>query len=449
MSNRDNFIDAMGGLDEKLFAEHVARKYPSRAYRIKRYAMAAGIYVAACLVVALILPYIIGSPEQPGPISGDEPVRTETYAVSSGTAVETEMKYLSETVTESGTEEATVTDSETVTETEPATQSQTTESVTVEESMPPESPSDDITPSPTPAVTVHTPRTEPAETQKVQTQKVTAAVSSESIAATTTTVTTTKRPDVTTPVRYPEPYISDVTLTSVTVKLWGCDYTVSVDKPLYRVGDIVRVTLTLTNNGDKKLDFVDEVTHKNFLDSVKLYGNWRLTAYSGEGPSKRATLMPGDTWTYVANFDTTKLHPGIRWYLDARLTYYVDGKQMETEAGFAVCHEEMPYDMVTNPFRSEEFGYYISDAGTKGLYVIMENETGPNWEEYLNEEFLGFEIDRIERNENSEVLNDIMYPYQFSIFLKDTSNESMVTALYRMAELDKQTNFVYEVYVAD
>ena len=82
MSNRDNFIDAMGGLDEKLFAEHVARKYPSRAYRIKRYAMAAGIYVAACLVVALILPYIIGSPEQPGPISGDEPVRTETYAVS-------------------------------------------------------------------------------------------------------------------------------------------------------------------------------------------------------------------------------------------------------------------------------------------------------------------------------------------------------------------------------
>ena len=49
---------------------------------IKKYIMAAGIYVAACLVVVLMLPYIIGGPQKPNYLPGDEPVRTETYAVS-------------------------------------------------------------------------------------------------------------------------------------------------------------------------------------------------------------------------------------------------------------------------------------------------------------------------------------------------------------------------------
>lgn len=78
MTTRDIFIDAMSGIDEDLLTAHIQIKQPTKAQKIRKYAMAAAIYAAACLVVAIILPFIIGHGEDPSPVPGNDPVKVET-----------------------------------------------------------------------------------------------------------------------------------------------------------------------------------------------------------------------------------------------------------------------------------------------------------------------------------------------------------------------------------
>lgn len=78
MTIRDDFIDAMSMIDEDLITSHIRKKHPTKAQRIHRYVMAAGIYAAAILVVAVILPFVIGHGEDPKPVPGNDPVTVET-----------------------------------------------------------------------------------------------------------------------------------------------------------------------------------------------------------------------------------------------------------------------------------------------------------------------------------------------------------------------------------
>lgn len=80
MTNHERFLDAMNGIDEGFLQTHIRKKCPTGADRAKRYAMAAGIYAAAIIAVAVILPFVIRHGEDPKPIPGDDPVVAESSA---------------------------------------------------------------------------------------------------------------------------------------------------------------------------------------------------------------------------------------------------------------------------------------------------------------------------------------------------------------------------------
>jgi len=72
LKNRDLFIDAMGGIDEDLLTAHIQKKHPTRAQKVRKYSSVAAIYVAACLVIMLVIPFVIGkeAPVKP-PVESD------------------------------------------------------------------------------------------------------------------------------------------------------------------------------------------------------------------------------------------------------------------------------------------------------------------------------------------------------------------------------------------
>ena len=80
MIDRELFIDSVGEIDLELLAEHITRKIPTRAQKIRRYAMAVAAYAAAVIAVAVILPFIIGKGDDPSPVPGDDPIMTETHS---------------------------------------------------------------------------------------------------------------------------------------------------------------------------------------------------------------------------------------------------------------------------------------------------------------------------------------------------------------------------------
>ena len=104
MKNRDMFIDAMSGIDEDLLVAHLQKKHPTGAQKALRYSSIAAVYVAACLVVMLIIPFLMGTkggvsenPEGTAAEPGVLPIATESSADSSG-------KTESEVPTEESTE---------------------------------------------------------------------------------------------------------------------------------------------------------------------------------------------------------------------------------------------------------------------------------------------------------------------------------------------------------
>ena len=80
MKKTEKLIDAMAEVDEDLLSAHVQVKKPTKTQKIRKYAGAAAIYVAACLVVALLLPFIIGNEENPESQPGEKPIVTETHS---------------------------------------------------------------------------------------------------------------------------------------------------------------------------------------------------------------------------------------------------------------------------------------------------------------------------------------------------------------------------------
>ncbi|MBE6709349.1 MAG: hypothetical protein E7578_08940 [Ruminococcaceae bacterium] len=88
MKNRDNFIDLMEEIDLRHLDEHIKKNTDTKAKRIKRYVTAAGIYVAACVAVLLLIPVIINHTGigQPNNSPGANPVITDS--VDGGDAID-------------------------------------------------------------------------------------------------------------------------------------------------------------------------------------------------------------------------------------------------------------------------------------------------------------------------------------------------------------------------
>ncbi len=87
MTNRDKFLDAMSVIDEDLLTAHFQRKCPTKAQKIRKYAMAAAAYVAACLVLVIILPFIIGKDEIYTPAPGDSPIVVESDSTTENNTI--------------------------------------------------------------------------------------------------------------------------------------------------------------------------------------------------------------------------------------------------------------------------------------------------------------------------------------------------------------------------
>ncbi len=81
MKNRESFIDAIGEINEKYLTEHVRRRCPPNMHKIRRYVLAAGVYAAAILAVAILLPFVIGNGKEPEPtVKPNPPIVSETDA---------------------------------------------------------------------------------------------------------------------------------------------------------------------------------------------------------------------------------------------------------------------------------------------------------------------------------------------------------------------------------
>ena len=86
MKTKDMILDVLSDVDSRFIEEHARRTRPAK--RGTRYAMAAAGYIAACLVVALLIPLITGTSGNVTPgghsgitpgtqVSGDDPNEDE------------------------------------------------------------------------------------------------------------------------------------------------------------------------------------------------------------------------------------------------------------------------------------------------------------------------------------------------------------------------------------
>ena len=460
MSNRDNFIDAMGGLDEKLFAEHIARKYPSRAHRIKKYVMAAAIYAAACLAVAGILPFIIrqGNVPEPQPQPGNDPIKTELYGTSCGETdgVTSFVDYVNKTETSLDETEITETESSVVTEvdtTEPDEISATT--IPLSDVVQPQTPGDD------PAVTVHVQETNPVNKDTADGQEI----------VNNTTTTTQDSVTTTQKVTYPDPYIVEQTATSVTRRFYGCDYTLTVDKDKYAPGDIVNVTVTLANNGQEEIGLYNKHdngrTHKSLLDRVA----FRVSGlgpydYSGAGVTSRMSLMPGESMTYTTRFDTTDADVSCSWKVYCEVNYIVNGKTLTQINTLVLDHDgcvdrKSAVKNYVNPFDKTEYDAMFK--GTGEIVVVFDHYASYDWEKYLGPEYFGrykatvsgvdpFEIKEIVRRidyDTEQILLENDPGYGATVKLVLTSNDERIVqrALEVLYDISKDNDdAIYHAY---
>lgn len=318
------------------------------------------------------------------------------------------------------------------------------ETTTTMTAPPPSSPEETTValPDPEPEITVEAPSAKPDEpssdttVREPVTEEITTTAGYEP-------VHTTNKPYE----AYPEPYISNVRMNSVTMVLYGCEYTLVVDKNSYKAGDAITLTVTLANKGQSRLSFKDEFgTRKSFLDDIYVSPIWGSVG-GEEGYSNRATLLPGDTWTHTVTLDSTGWHEGSAWKLTGRLGFYVNGRYQSEELSLAVCHEGMANTAgIYNPFACETYGKWFRGNGE--IVVDMNRDTTLNWEDYLNEDYLGLELVRVtswnsKETEEKNFAANKNYKATVSLFLENKSYLSVINAMMKLYELDRECDFIY------
>ncbi len=76
---KELFCEIMENVDNKYIKEYYEKRFTTRSQRIKKYVLAAGVYAAAVLVIAVVLPFIIKGGIEPKPsVQPNPPVVTET-----------------------------------------------------------------------------------------------------------------------------------------------------------------------------------------------------------------------------------------------------------------------------------------------------------------------------------------------------------------------------------
>ncbi len=76
---KELFCEAFELVDEKFVTEYYEKRFDTKSQIIKKYVLAAGIYIAAILAVALIVPFIIGNGNDPKP--GTVPPVSDSIAI--------------------------------------------------------------------------------------------------------------------------------------------------------------------------------------------------------------------------------------------------------------------------------------------------------------------------------------------------------------------------------
>lgn len=254
------------------------------------------------------------------------------------------------------------------------------------------------------AVTVYEPFDAPEQSADVPASKPAMTVTTEPPEENPAETTTARKPSETTEkVTYPDPYESNKTATSVTKTFYGCNYTLSVDKAKCEPGDIITVTVSLENKGQSRIDLYDYyysydrwngVTHKNFLDRVafKVAGIGAYD-YSGEGYTKRTSLMPGETMSYTTKIDTTDAYVKSSWAVVSEIYFAVDGEMYCQNNSLLIEHDgcvnwPSDVDIMYNPFDNTR--YENAFKGNGEIVITFSPEASKYWEKYLGPEYFGY-----------------------------------------------------------
>ncbi|MBE6708819.1 MAG: hypothetical protein E7578_06215 [Ruminococcaceae bacterium] len=138
---------------------------------------------------------------------------------------------------------------------------------------------------------------------------------------------------------YPESYISKQTTTSVTKTVFGCEYTITIDKPKYEMGDTVKVKVSFENKG-KTLIYLGGQHMYDVLDYVSFLVNGKGTFEVGGPPIESTELVaPGDSHSYTVEFDTSEAKLTGVWSVKSRIEFYAYGEKQTESVEIEVPHD--------------------------------------------------------------------------------------------------------------
>ncbi len=138
---------------------------------------------------------------------------------------------------------------------------------------------------------------------------------------------------------YPESYISKQTATSVTKTVFGCEYTVTIDKPKYEKGDTVKVEVSFENKG-KTLIYLGGQHMYDVLDYVSFLVNGKGTYVVGGPPiDSMELIIPGSSHSYTVEFDTSEAKLTGVWSVKPRIEFYAYGEKYTESVEIEVPHD--------------------------------------------------------------------------------------------------------------
>ena len=249
-------------------------------------------------------------------------------------------------------------------------------------------------------------------------------------------------------ITYPDPYISNQTTTSITKMVYGCEFTVSIDKEKYEPGDTVNVVVTLENKRKSNIKFKG-YTLPSDIDFKVNGDEMSYIDSTGMGPPEY-TLPSGEKRTAEYTYKTKDAKIAGVWTVETEIRIYINEKWYTETTAIEIPHDGIDPDAfspigMSNPFTGE---IYLDEFGNSGeILIIMEHDTSVNWDEYINSEYLGLEIEKAEAWSTKEQIQKYVstnseYKAFVTIYIKDKSSEALIEATNKLYALDLENDFI-------